>query len=71
MIPLLEVRDCEIILALYREKFRRRLPESLEELHGPIQGVVELPLHMAWSASYFFSTLVYHRPSTLVRVTLS
>lgn len=36
-------------LALYREKFRRRLPESLEELHGPFQGVVELPLHMAWS----------------------
>ncbi|MFF1293799.1 MULTISPECIES: hypothetical protein [unclassified Streptomyces] len=36
-------------LALYREKFRRRLPESLEELHGPTQGVVELPLHMAWS----------------------
>ncbi|AWI31453.1 hypothetical protein DDW44_23745 [Streptomyces tirandamycinicus] len=26
-------------LALYREKFRRRLPESMEELHGPIQGV--------------------------------
>ncbi|WP_326755239.1 hypothetical protein OH738_09950 [Streptomyces hirsutus] len=41
-------------LALYREKFRRRLPESLDELHGPTQGVVELPLHMAWSgmASY-------------------
>ncbi|WP_328349337.1 hypothetical protein OG800_01410 [Streptomyces sp. NBC_00445] len=36
-------------LALYREKFRRRLPESLNELHGPTQGVVELPLHMAWS----------------------
>ncbi|MGW5369848.1 hypothetical protein ACWER6_23880 [Streptomyces sp. NPDC004009] len=36
-------------LALYREKFRRRLPESLDELHGPAQGVVELPLHMAWS----------------------
>jgi hypothetical protein len=36
-------------LALYREKFRRRLPESLDELHGPTQGVVELPLHMAWS----------------------
>ncbi|MFF6866438.1 SAM domain-containing protein [Streptomyces ardesiacus] len=27
-------------LALYREKFRRRLPQSLDELHGPIQGVV-------------------------------
>ncbi|MEU1465306.1 hypothetical protein ABZ467_32485 [Streptomyces sp. NPDC005727] len=36
-------------LALYREKFRRRLPESLEELRGPIEGVVELPLHVAWS----------------------
>ncbi|KAB1141640.1 hypothetical protein F7R91_32000 [Streptomyces luteolifulvus] len=36
-------------LALYREKFRRRLPESLAELHGPAHGVVDLPLHMAWS----------------------
>ncbi|MFJ8804425.1 hypothetical protein [Streptomyces sp. NPDC102487] len=36
-------------LALYREKFRLRLPESLDDLHGPTQGVVELPLHMAWS----------------------
>ena len=36
-------------LALYREKFQCRLPESLDELHGPTQGVVELPLHMAWS----------------------
>ena len=36
-------------LALYREKFQRRLPESLDELHGPTQGVVELPLHLAWS----------------------
>lgn len=36
-------------LALYREKFRRRLPDSLDELHGPTHGVVELPLHMAWS----------------------
>lgn len=31
------------------EKFRRRLPESLDELHGPAHGVVELPLHLAWS----------------------
>ncbi|MER8265075.1 hypothetical protein AB0B51_32845 [Streptomyces griseus] len=44
-------------LALYREKFRRRLPESPDELHGQAQGVVELPLHMAWSgiASYDMS----------------
>jgi hypothetical protein len=36
-------------LALYREKFRRRLPESRDELHRPTDGVVELPLHLAWS----------------------
>ncbi|AWW43204.1 hypothetical protein ADL00_41515 [Streptomyces sp. AS58] len=36
-------------LALYREKFRRRLPASLDELHGPTHGVVDLPLHVAWS----------------------
>ncbi|MFE0644099.1 hypothetical protein ACFW2Y_21155 [Streptomyces sp. NPDC058877] len=36
-------------LALYREKFRCRPPESLDEFHGPTQGVVELPLHLAWS----------------------
>ncbi|QKZ15983.1 hypothetical protein [Streptomyces chartreusis] len=36
-------------LALYREKFLQRLPDSLEELRGPTRGVVELPLHMAWS----------------------
>ncbi|MBW8706911.1 hypothetical protein MBT84_45505 [Streptomyces sp. MBT84] len=36
-------------LELYREKFRRRLPKSLDELRGPTQGIVHLPLHMAWS----------------------
>lgn len=36
-------------LALYREKFIQRLPTSLEELRGPTKGVVQLPLHMAWS----------------------
>ncbi|MEU4348334.1 hypothetical protein [Streptomyces sp. NPDC023838] len=41
-------------LALYREKFRRRLPESLDELHGPAHGVVELPLHLAWSGMTSF-----------------
>ncbi|MFF8476024.1 hypothetical protein [Streptomyces sp. NPDC015414] len=36
-------------LALYQEKFRRRLPKSLEELRGATRGIVELPLHMVWS----------------------
>ncbi|MEV6803488.1 hypothetical protein [Streptomyces sp. NPDC051132] len=41
-------------LALYRETFRRRLPESPDEVPGPTHGVMDLPLHMAWSgtASY-------------------
>nr|WP_270891998.1 transcriptional regulator [Streptomyces sp. DHE17-7] len=34
---------------MYREKFRRRLPKSLDELRGPTHGVVDLPLHVAWS----------------------
>ncbi|MET7439145.1 hypothetical protein ACWERY_36525 [Streptomyces sp. NPDC004082] len=36
-------------LVLYREKFRRRLPSALRDLQGPVQGVVELPVHVAWS----------------------
>ncbi|MFE2500236.1 hypothetical protein ACFXKX_39245 [Streptomyces scopuliridis] len=36
-------------LALYREKFQRRLPGALEDLRGPVEGVVELPVHVAWS----------------------
>ncbi|MFD4413237.1 hypothetical protein [Streptomyces sp. NPDC058476] len=36
-------------LALYREKFRGRLPAALEELRGPAEGIVTLPLHVAWS----------------------
>ncbi len=27
----------------------RRLPSSLEDLRGPAAGVIELPLHVAWS----------------------
>jgi hypothetical protein len=35
--------------AVYRARFARRLPASLGELTGPEQGLVELPLHVAWS----------------------
>lgn len=36
-------------MELYRAKFAQRLPRSLDELCGPQQGVVQLPLHVAWS----------------------
>ncbi|KMO94106.1 hypothetical protein [Streptomyces roseus] len=32
-----------------RERYTGRLPASLDELAGPSHGVVELPLHVAWS----------------------
>ena len=31
------------------DAYARRLPSSLEDLRGPATGVVELPLHVAWS----------------------
>ncbi|MFI5877093.1 hypothetical protein ACIBAH_32490 [Streptomyces sp. NPDC051445] len=42
-------------LALYHEKFRRRLPASLAELRGPEHGDVALPLHVAWSGMAVYS----------------
>ncbi|WAU86673.1 hypothetical protein O1Q96_22385 [Streptomyces sp. Qhu-G9] len=36
-------------LALHQEKVRRRLPTTLEDLHGPLTGMIELPVHVAWS----------------------
>jgi hypothetical protein len=30
-------------------EYERRLPSSLEDLKGPATGLVELPLHVAWS----------------------
>ncbi|MBE8478413.1 hypothetical protein [Streptomyces justiciae] len=40
---------CAEDLSLYRQKFQQRLPASLDELRGPVRGVVDLPLHVAWS----------------------
>ncbi|MEB8338531.1 hypothetical protein [Streptomyces endophyticus] len=36
-------------LALYRAKYEQRLPARLDELTGPQDGTVALPLHVAWS----------------------
>ncbi|GGW69930.1 hypothetical protein [Streptomyces xantholiticus] len=40
--------------ALYRVKFAQRLPADLGELTGPEHGLVELPLHVAWSGLRVF-----------------
>ncbi|MFE4627283.1 hypothetical protein [Streptomyces mirabilis] len=39
-------------VATHRQRWApeaRQLPQRLEELHGPCEGIVELPLHVAWS----------------------
>ncbi|MFJ9589698.1 transcriptional regulator [Streptomyces acidicola] len=41
--------DPSSIAALLRARYRRRLPSSLNELTGAEHGLVELPLHIAWS----------------------
>lgn len=57
-------------LVLYREKFRGRLPRSLDALHGPAQGVVELPLHIAWSGMRSYDLSNPHQRIGLYRTVL-
>ncbi|GAA3265017.1 hypothetical protein GCM10010469_35160 [Streptomyces labedae] len=41
--------DPRSIAELLRARYKRRLPSSRNELTGPEHGLVELPLHIAWS----------------------
>jgi hypothetical protein len=40
--------------AVLEERYRGRLPATLDELTGPGQGTVQLPLHVAWSGQTAF-----------------
>ena len=57
-------------LAPCREKFRRRPPESLDEPRGPTHGVVDLPLHMAWSGMTSYDLGTPRRRMDLYRAVL-
>jgi len=35
--------------AVLEERYRSRLPRSLDDLTGPYRGTVQLPAHIAWS----------------------
>jgi hypothetical protein len=35
--------------AILEERYRSRLPETLDDLAGPGRGTVQLPAHIAWS----------------------
>jgi len=49
------MRDNEFMSAVgaatqvLRTRYQGRLPSSLDELTGPVHGVVRLPAHIAWS----------------------
>ncbi|MCY0932468.1 hypothetical protein OTB20_41305 [Streptomyces sp. H27-H1] len=42
------------VAELLRARYAGRLPGSLEQLAGPQHGVVDLPLHVAWSGLRFY-----------------
>ncbi|WP_331740020.1 hypothetical protein OG613_45095 (plasmid) [Streptomyces sp. NBC_00015] len=58
-------------LELYREKFRRRLPDSLDELHGPTAGVVEPPVTVVWSGLRAFDLANERQRMSLYRTVLA
>jgi hypothetical protein len=41
--------------AVLEERYRGRLPETLDDLAGPGHGTVQLPLHVAWSGQTAFN----------------
>jgi hypothetical protein len=40
--------DADVLPSRWME-YAHRLPSSLEDLKGPPAGIVELPVHVAWS----------------------
>ncbi|MFD9467453.1 hypothetical protein [Streptomyces sp. NPDC060027] len=58
-------------LELYREKFRRRLPDSLDELRGPAEGVAEPPATVVWSGLRVFDLANERQRMSLYRTVLA
>ncbi|MEU1535549.1 hypothetical protein [Streptomyces fagopyri] len=58
-------------LELYREKFRRRLPDSLDDLQGPAEGCVEPPVTVVWSGLRVFDLAKERQRMSLYRIILA
>ncbi|CAL9375171.1 hypothetical protein [Streptomyces sp. NPDC057375] len=54
-----------------RDRCRSRLPERLQELAGPVEGNVDLPLHIVWSGRTSYSLDRPKSPMTLYRTVLA
>lgn len=54
-----------------RNRYRSQLPERLEELAGPVEGIVALPLHIVWSGRTSYSLDRPKSRMTLYRTVLA
>ncbi|MCW1098317.1 MULTISPECIES: hypothetical protein [Streptomyces] len=54
-----------------RGRYRSRLPERLQELTGPVEGDVDLPLHIVWSGRTSYSLDRPKSRMTLYRTVLA
>ncbi|MEU4685624.1 hypothetical protein [Streptomyces xinghaiensis] len=54
-----------------RDRYRKRLPERLQELTGPVEGTVDLPLHIVWSGRTSYSLDRPKSRMTLYRTVLA
>ncbi|KUO11918.1 hypothetical protein [Streptomyces sp. DSM 15324] len=54
-----------------RDRYRDRLPGRLQELTGPVEGTVDLPLHIAWSGRTSYSLDRPKSRMTLYRTVLA
>ncbi|MFF7815390.1 hypothetical protein ACFZCF_26210 [Streptomyces sp. NPDC007945] len=54
-----------------RDRYRSRLPERLRELTGPVEGNVDLPLHIVWSGRTNYSLDRPKSRMTLYRTVLA
>ncbi|MFE8950385.1 hypothetical protein [Streptomyces sp. NPDC007856] len=54
-----------------RDRYYSRLPKSLQELAGPAEGTVDLPLHIVWSGRTSYSLDRPKSRMTLYRTVLA
>nr|WP_280891323.1 hypothetical protein [Streptomyces sp. LBL] len=54
-----------------RDRYRSRMPERLQELAGPVEGNVDLPLHIVWSGRTSYSLDRPKSRMTLYRTVLA
>lgn len=54
-----------------RDRYRSGLPERLQELAGPVEGNVDLPLHIVWSGRTSYSLDRPKSRMTLYRTVLA